>query len=111
MKRNNRKKPTDCSASRDSNSKDVFTITVETPILPPPRWHLLLLALGAVLALHPIAWLLLLHQEEKELSSLLGGFSNFLLSTTATFASSSFVYVIAFYSFFVAWTRLSVSSI
>jgi hypothetical protein len=91
--------------------KNEIILDLDTPILRSPPWHLLLLVLGILLALHPIGWILLLHinKEEHErnfFTPLLEIFSEFLLTKTAKLASSSFTIVIACYILFVAWTKL-----
>ena len=89
--------------STNKNTSSEVIIDLKRPILKPKSWSFFILLLGIVLALYPLFWILLLHNQSK-----VDDFKIFhwILHMTSNLTSSFFTVVIAAYCLFVGWISM-----
>jgi hypothetical protein len=98
-------------------SRNVVTIELNQPIRAARPFHLLLLLAGLLLALHPIAWILLLHyrdhrremfvDESAIIVLLLDTLSHAILDVTPAVTSQVLTFFLASFCLFVGMTSFS----
>jgi ABC-type glycerol-3-phosphate transport system permease component len=99
-----------------SASRNVVTIELNQPIRAARPFNLLLLLAGLLLALHPIAWILLLHyRDRREIFEdksarvlLLDTLSHAILDVTPAVTSKVLTFFLASFCLFVGMTSLSI---
>jgi hypothetical protein len=103
------------------NRQSVVTIDLsdQQPIRRTPPLHLVLLLIGLLLALHPLAWMILLQYrdqrqsfDESESSNnplvwLLDGLSHVILDVTPKLSSGGLTFFLAGFFFFLGSTKIS----
>ena len=96
------KKPGRKRQSTNKSTNEVI-IELKRPILKPKPWPFFILILGIVLALYPIFWILLLHNQSKFDGS---NIFHWILHMTTNLTSNFFTLAIAAYCIFVGWIRM-----
>jgi hypothetical protein len=93
-------------------SKNEIIIDLDKPIVGRKPWNLLLLVSALVLVLHPLVWILLIHDDNYDadqqhfIFSRVEYFSKYILTATTELASRSFTVALAGYCIFVASIKL-----
>ena len=94
--------------------KGTITIELEEPIRPVPPLHLALLVVGLMMALHPLAWLILLHYEDTRndfqnewVVSFLDAISHGILTLVPKVASSLLTFFLSGFFLYLGIVNLS----
>ena len=87
----------------NTKSSNEVIIELKRPILKPKPWPFFILIFGIVLAIYPIFWILLLHNQSEDGDS---NIFHWILHMTAYLTSSFFTIAIAAYCLFVGWNKM-----